>query len=143
MQKIYLDNGASTRVADEVIETMLPYFSEHYGNPSNSMHCFGEEAMHEIQNATTTILEHFNSVRHGTLIYTSGASEANNLAIKGILQKAEKPCHIITSPFEHDSVLNAILSCANQNVSYSFVQVDTDGIIDLDDLEKKYSQTHA
>src|SRR5215467_15378891 len=106
---IYLDNAASTPILDEVLREMLPYLKEHYGNPS-SLHMFGRTTTRAIQKARRSV-SFLIGCNENEVIFTSGGTEANNLAVKGIaelvrLRNPEKD-HIITSSIEHESILNS------------------------------------
>ena len=106
MNKIYLDNNSTTQIDPEVLKTMLPYFSEKYGNPSSQSHAFGWESKAAIDVAREKLANLINA-NSDEIIFTSGATEANNLAISGFL-KAEKSkdYNIITSSIEHKAVLD-------------------------------------
>ena len=144
MQKknIYLDYVATTPVDKNVLKKMLPYFSEKFGNPS-SVHTFGQEAMQAIDSARNSVAKFLNS-DISEIIFTSGATESNNLAIKGIIKKyytnfgknAPIP-HIITSSFEHHSVLNVCENLEKENLAeVSYLPVGENGIIDMGELKK-------
>ncbi len=138
MVQINLDNAATTRVDDRVMEEMLPFFSEKYGNPS-STHYLGEEAKRVVEEGRKTISNSIGA-KYDEIIFTSGGTESNNLAIKGIyfhLRKinSEKN-HIITTKVEHDCVLN---SCKfleeNFGVEITYLDVHKEGFIDLNQLK--------
>lgn len=139
---IYLDNAATTKVSEEVVKTMLPYFAEHFGNPS-SLHYSGQYAKGIIEQSKLDILDLLNA-KQGDVIFTSSASEANTLAIIGLekyLTSINKK-HIITTKVEHKSVLKAFQKMESEygfEVTYLDVgRVNTDevGTISIDDLEK-------
>lgn len=137
MQKtIYLDNAATTPVADEVIKVILPYLSEKYGNAS-SLHSFGREARDAIEKAREKIAKSINAETE-EIIFTSGGTESNNLAIKGIaFANKNKGKNIITTKIEHDCVLNSCKWLEKQGFSVSYLNVDKAGFIDIEDLKKK------
>ncbi len=103
MKRIYLDNNATTAVAPQVLEAMLPYFKEHFGNPSSG-HRFGEAAHRAIDRARQQVAALVGS-RPEETYFTGGGTEANNMAIHSALHAAPERRHIITSNVEHPSVL--------------------------------------
>ncbi len=125
--KIYLDYAATTPVRSEVISAMLPYFSNNFGNAS-SLHGFGRDAKIAVENSRATIARTINA-SPSEIIFTSGATEANNLAIKGIAKSAKKG-HVIVSAIEHDSVLEPAKALEREGFSVSIVKPNKDGIID-------------
>lgn len=133
---IYLDNAASTPVHEKVIEEMLPYFREQYGNPS-SIHKHGRLANAAIQNARKRIAALINADSNEILI-TSGGTESNNTAIQGIASQ-KKGKHIITSSIEHDAILEPCKSLEKQGYRISFLPVDKHGSINPEDLRKEIS----
>lgn len=133
---IYLDNAASTPVHEKVIEEMLPYFREQYGNPS-SIHKHGRLANVAIQNARKRIAALINADSNEILI-TSGGTESNNTAIQGIASQ-KKGKHIITSSIEHDAILEPCKSLEKQGYRISFLPVDKHGSINPEDLRREIS----
>ena len=106
MKQIYFDNSATTQVDPRVLEAMLPYLKEEFGNPS-SIHSYGQNAMAAVDEARDKIANHLNC-KAQEVVFTSGATESNNLAIKGTvnrLLKDNESIHIITTKIEHPSVL--------------------------------------
>jgi cysteine desulfurase len=133
---IYLDYQATTPVDPKVVEAMLPYFTEHFGNPSSINHHYGWEAEAAVKNARTTIAEAINA-KPEDIIFTSGATEANNLAIKGIAESYfHKGKHIITIQTEHSAVLDPCRYLESLGFEVTYLPVKSDGIVDLDILEK-------
>ncbi len=135
---IYLDNAASTPMLDEVITEMLPYFKEHYGNPS-SLHRFGRVTMRAIENARAQVSSLIGSKQH-EIIFTSGGTEANNLAIKGIAElvrktNPEKNC-IITSAIEHESILEAFSDLEKKGFEVSYLSVTREAQIETSALKR-------
>jgi cysteine desulfurase len=133
---IYLDNNATTREDKSVIESMINHLKSlnSFGNPSSS-HLFGIESRFLIDDAREQVRNSINASHSNEIIFTSGGTESNNLAIQGIIKSNLNICqHIITSPFEHPSVINCIKSLqkSNENIEISFVNVDSSGIIDLE-----------
>lgn len=133
---IYLDSHATTPVDPQVLEAMLPYFKEHFGNPSSINHLYGWEAEAGVKKARNTIAEAIKATV-SEIIFTSGATEANNLAIKGV---AEAYCnqgrHIITVETEHRAVLDPCLYLQKLGFDVTFLPVKKDGLIDLNELKK-------
>ncbi len=130
---IYLDNAATTKVADEVLKEMSPYFSEKFGNAS-SVHFLGQEARRVIEASRAKIAKSINAGKD-EIIFTSGGTESNNLAIKGIAFKAGKG-HIITSKIEHDCVLNSCAWLEKKGFEITYLDVDKEGFVNLNELEK-------
>jgi len=120
MLVVYLDHSATTKVSDEVMETFTLANESFWAN-SSSLHNFGAIAEQVVIKASRQILELVNASNH-QVIYTSGATESNNLAIKGLVKK-DKVVHIITSKIEHPSVLEVVLELANANVLVSYLDV--------------------
>ena len=137
MKQIYFDNSATTQVDPQVLEAMLPYLKEEFGNPS-SIHSYGQNAMAAVDEARDKIANHLNC-KAQEVIFTSGATESNNLAIKGTVNKLLKDnesIHIITTKIEHPSVLEVYKFLEKKDgVDVSYVDVDVDGLIKLDLLE--------
>ena len=141
-KKIYLDYAATTPVDESVLEAMLPYFNEKFGNAS-SLHLYGRDAAEAVAKARKNAAIFFNA-NEDEIIFTSGATESNNLAIKGVLRayfknrkNNEKKPHIITTVFEHSCVLRACQKLEKEgSVDVTYLPVYSDGIIKLDDLEK-------
>ncbi len=139
---IYLDYAATTPVDAEVLKAMLPYFSEKFGNAS-SLHILGREASVAVANARKSVANFFNADEN-EIIFTSGATESNNLAIKGVLRayfknrkNTEKKPHIITTVFEHSCVLKTCQKMEKEGIAeVTYLPVYADGIIKIADLEK-------
>lgn len=132
---IYLDYSATTPVADEVIDTYSRVCKEFIGNP-NSLHKLGVEAKKLIDASTKQIAD-ILGVKPSEILYTSGASEANNTAIKGIALKYQnRGKHIITTELEHSSVIAPISYLTSLGFEVDFVKLDENGLVDLEDLEK-------
>ncbi len=133
---IYLDNAASTPVHEKVIEEMIPYFREQYGNPS-SIHRHGRLANAAIQNSRKRIASLINANSNEILI-TSGGTESNNTAIYGIVSQS-KGKHIITSAIEHDAILEPCKRLEKEGCRISFLPVDKYGFVNPEDLKKEIS----
>jgi len=125
--KAYLDNAATTQVDPRVVKEMLPYFSKKYGNAS-SLHSFGIEATEALEKARIQVAKLINS-KPEEIYFTSGGTESDNLAIRGIMKKG----HLITSSIEHPAILNTVKVL---NVEKTILPVDKDGIINLTDLKR-------
>ena len=140
MKKIYLDNNATTPLHPEVLEAMLPGLRENYGNPS-SIHSFGRSARVQLDEAREKIAYLINA-HSSEIIFTSGGTEANNLALLGVAFK-DKEKKIITSKIEHPSVLNPCRQLEEQGVKVHYLDVDRLGRIDMDDLEAHITESTA
>jgi cysteine desulfurase len=137
-QKIYLDYSATTPVDAEVLKAMLPYFSKEFGNAS-SLYYMGRTAMEAITEARKKLAGYFNTSEN-EIIFTSGATESNNLAIKGVLRariaEGKKP-HIIITAFEHDCILKTCQNLEKEGmIELTKLPVYSDGIVRMDDVEK-------
>lgn len=127
---VYLDHIATTPVAQEVIEAMIPYFREYFGNPT-SLHSFGQVAKKAINNAREKLASLINANSPEEIIFTSGGIEANNLAIKGIAEAYEKRGkHIITTEIEHHSILHPLKSLERKGWEVTYLKPDKYGLID-------------
>ncbi len=133
MKVIYLDNNASTRVADEVIEAMLPYFGTLYGNPS-SMHTFGGQIHRKIENARQEVAELINAEPE-EIIFTSCGTESDNTAIMSALQSNPQKKHIITTKVEHPAVINFCKTMARKGYEVTYLPVDKSAKLNLKELE--------
>jgi len=135
VKKIYLDNAATTPTDARVLEAMLPFFSQMYGNPS-SLHAFGQEAKHAIEEARYIVAQ-FIGARQEEIIFTSGGTESNNSAIKGVAcARRDKGNHIITSKIEHHAVLETCHFLEKQGFEVTYIPVDEFGIVDPADVKK-------
>jgi cysteine desulfurase len=134
---IYMDNHATTRVDPRVVEAMLPYFTEKFGNAASRNHCFGWEAEEGVDKARATIAGLINA-KPKEIIFTSGATESDNLAIKGVVEfYKEKGDHIITCQTEHKAVLDSCRALERQGkASVTYLDVDRYGTVDPDDVRK-------
>src|SRR5918993_5357044 len=141
MQRIYLDNAATTPLDKEVFEAMLPYMTTHFGNPS-SIYSFGRETKLAVENARKSIA-HILGAKPGEIFFTSGGTESNNTAIMAAVR--DLGCtHIITSPIEHHAVLHTVEHFAHdKNISSSFVALTEDGHVDLQDLQEQLEEYTA
>ena len=131
---IYLDNHATTRVDPRVLQAMLPYFSEHFGNAASRNHMFGWEAEVAVDKGRKQIADLIGATAK-EIIFTSGATESNNLAIKGVAEMyANKGNHIITQATEHKAVLDTCKKLEKHGARVTYLAVKQDGLIDLDQL---------
>lgn len=132
--KVYLDNAATTKTASEVVEAMQPFFTENYGNAS-SIHSFGEAAKEALENAREKLAKHINA-EPDEIVFTSGGTESDNLAIKGTAYALEdKGKHIITSKFEHHAVLETCQALEKEGFEVTYLGISRDGFIDVDELK--------
>ncbi len=132
---IYADNAATTRLKPEILDEMMPYLTEEYGNPS-SIYRYAANSKKAIDNAREKIAKAFNAEAK-EIIFTSGASEADNWAIKGIAYSLRnKGNHIITTKIEHHAVLHTTEFLEKQGYDVTYLDVDEDGLINLEQLEK-------
>ncbi|MFA5158483.1 MAG: aminotransferase class V-fold PLP-dependent enzyme [Patescibacteria group bacterium] len=135
MKKIYLDNAATTPTDPSVLNAMLPYFSDKFGNAS-SVHLFGQEARGAVDNSRHAIGKFLNC-KSTEIIFTSGGSESDNLAIKGVIEASEvnKP-HVITSAFEHHAVLDTIKELESDGkIEASYIKPNREGIVEVSNIE--------
>ncbi len=143
-RRIYLDNSATTPVDPEVLEAMLPYLSGKFGNAS-SIHFYGQEARAAVDKARHKVAALLHAGPN-EIVFTSGGTESNNLAIRGSLEAlkniAEKP-HIITSAIEHSAVQNVCEDLANQGFDITYLPVYDDGIVRIQDVEAAIRENTA
>lgn len=139
--RIYFDNAATTPLAPEVLEAMLPYMSTHFGNPS-SIYSYGRETRLAVENARKTVAKILHA-KPSEVFFTSGGTESNNTAISASIR--DLGCtHIITSPIEHHAVLHTVEFYNLQTaVSLSFVKLLEDGHVDYEDLEHQLQQKNS
>jgi cysteine desulfurase len=131
---IYLDNNSTTRVDPRVLEAMLPWFTENYGNAASRHHSFGWKAESGVEAARTRIAELIGADSR-EIIFTSGATESNNLALKGVAgMKSCKGDHIVTVQTEHKAVLDVAKRLQSDGFQVTLLSVDRFGLIDLDQL---------
>jgi cysteine desulfurase len=132
-EQIYLDHNATTPVDPRVVEAMRPFYREDFGNAS-SLHRFGQNARSAINDARSQVARILNAAQE-SIIFTSGGSESDNHAIKGVaLSLEEKGRHIITSKVEHPAVLETCAYLSRSGFSVTYLSVDKYGVVDLDEL---------
>lgn len=135
-QPIYLDNCATTPCDAEVVEAMLPYFTQKFGNASSNTHSFGWVAKEAVDMAREQVAALINA-EPGEIVFTSGATEADNLALKGVFEMySGKGNHIITCATEHKAILDTCKHIEYLGGEVTYLPVDNDGLIDLNSLEQ-------
>lgn len=139
MKKVYLDYGAATPTHPQVMEAMIPYLGEFFGNPQ-SLHDWGQEAREAVEEARGKVASLIGA-QPEEIIFTSSGSEANNLALKGVAWAQErKGQHIVTSQIEHHSVLHSLKSLERQGFTYASVPVDRYGLVDPASVEEAITE---
>lgn len=135
MQRVYLDNAATTRVHPDVLQAMLPYFTEYYGNPS-SPHTFAQEAAAGISRARSQVAKALNAASPDEIIFTGGGSESDNMVLRGVAAAyASKGRHIITSAVEHHAVLHTLEAMEREGlVEVTYLPVDEYGRVAVEDV---------
>src|SRR5262245_47746546 len=132
---IYLDNNATTRTDPRVVQAMLPYFTEHFGNAASRNHPFGWEAEEAVETARKQVADLIGA-NAKEIVFTSGATESNNLAIKGVAEMyREKGNHIITSVSQHKAVIDTCKRLEKEGYRVTYLPVQKDGLVSLDDLK--------
>lgn len=136
MQKVYLDNAATTKVRNEVVEAMLPYFTEYFGNPS-SLHLFAREAGKGLDTARAQVAKALNA-KPEEIIFTGGGSESDNMVLRGIPEAYKKKGkHVITSAVEHHAVLHTLEAMEKEGrVEVTYLPVDEYGMVTAEQVEK-------
>lgn len=134
MDRIYLDHAATTPCEPDVLKAMLPYFGENFGNPS-SIHSFGQDARHAVEEAREKVAALINA-RVEEIVFTSGGTEADNFAIKGVAwANVNKGNHIITSKIEHHAVIEPCKFLEKHGFSVTYLPVDKYGCVDPADVQ--------
>lgn len=137
MKQIYMDHHATTPLDKDVLEAMLPYFSEEFGNPSSNTHDYGHHARRAVDTARMHVAKLIGAKNPDEIVFTSGATEADNLALKGLAashrDKAKR--NIVTIAIEHKAILDAAQRLSKEGVEIRFANIDAQGFIDLDHLK--------
>ena len=141
MKTVYVDNNATTRVAPEVLEVMLPFFSDYYGNPS-SMHFFGGQVQKKVDEARERVAE-FLGAETSEIVFTSCGTESDNAAILGTLDSYPEKRHIITTRVEHPAVGNVSTYLGRKGYRITELSVDREGRLDLDELRESLTDGTA
>ncbi|MBP7654436.1 cysteine desulfurase NifS [Candidatus Dependentiae bacterium] len=141
-KNIYFDNNATTKVAPEVLQEILPYFSEYYGNPS-SAHSFGGNVAKKLKTAKEKIAGLLGADSEDEIIITSCGTESDNTAINSVLLSYPEKKHIVTTKVEHPAVLNYCKYLMQRGYKITFLNVDEKGRLNLDELEKSINQDTA
>jgi cysteine desulfurase len=132
---LYLDHHATTPVDPRVLEAMLPFFGERWGNASSKDHRFGNDAQNAVEEARRAIANELGA-RPKEIVFTSGATESNNLAITGLLGgRALSECHVVTTCVEHPAVLDPLTQLEKRGLTVTRLPVDEFGLVDASELE--------
>ncbi|MBN1481674.1 cysteine desulfurase [candidate division KSB1 bacterium] len=139
MKQIYLDHHATTPLDKEVLDAMIPTFMQDFGNPSSNTHEYGHRARYLVDNARKQVAQLIGAKNPDDIIFTSGATESNNLSIKGCAQAKMTQSHknIVTIAIEHKAVLDPLKRLRKEGVNTRFAKLDSYGVVDLDDLASK------
>jgi cysteine desulfurase len=141
VKTVYVDNNATTKVAPEVLEVMVPFFSEYYGNPS-SMHFFGGQVQKKVDEARGKVAE-FLGAEPSEIVFTSCGTESDNAAILGTLDSYPEKRHIITTRVEHPAVGNVSTYLGRKGYRVTELSVDREGRLDLDELRESITDETA
>ncbi len=139
---IYFDNNATTKIDELVLEEMMPYFCEHYGNPS-SMHTFGGSVGQKLKEARARVANIIGAKDPGEITFTSCGTEGSNMALRGVLNANSGKKHIITTKVEHPCVLNTAKFLEKKGHRVTYLNVNSDGEIDLDEFEESLTDETA
>jgi len=134
----YFDNAATTMVKPEVLEEMMPFFTNEYGNPS-SLYCVGRTAKRAIDNARQKVANLINCDKN-EIYFTSCGSESDNTALKGVANLYDEGKHIITTKIEHHAILESCKTLEKQGHEVTYLNVDKDGLVDLDELKNAITE---
>jgi len=134
-KRIYMDHAATTRVDPTVVDAMLPYFTQHFGNAS-SLHAFGREAYNAMETARSKVAKLIGAEKD-EVIFTAGGTESDNMAVKGIaFRNRSKGKHIITTKIEHPAIMETCSYIETVGFRVTYLPVDSSGLTDLSELEK-------
>ena len=144
MREVYADNSATTRLSPVVLEKMMPYLTEQYGNPS-SIYRLGGKAKEAVEGARENIAKNLGAAKPNEIYFTSGGSESDNWAIRGVAHtmKAKGKNHIITSKFEHHAVLHTCEALEKEGFEVTYLDVYENGIVRPEDVESAIKDTTA
>ena len=144
MRQIYADNAATTKLSPVVLEKMMPYLTEVYGNPS-SLYGIGQEAKKAVEDARANIAKNLGAKHPSEIYFTSGGSESDNWALKGICHrlKARGKNHIITSKFEHHAILHTCKALEKEGFEVTYLDVYENGIVRPEDVENAIREDTA
>ncbi len=142
MKQVYVDNNATTRIAPEVLESMLPFLTEKYGNPS-SMHAFGGRIYKDIEKAREQVAGLLGAEDPKEIIFTSCGTESDNTAIMSVLMSSPDKKHVITTKVEHAAVLNLCKYLESRGYKVTYLGVDSEGMLDLEELKNSISRDTA
>jgi len=138
---IYLDYNATTPVDSRVMERMLPYFTEHYGNPSSQAHMYGWMAHAAVEKARSEVAECIDALRPSEVVFTSGATEGINTVIKGLAEAySHRGRHIVTVKTEHSAVIHACQYLEKRGWLVTYLPVNSNGIVCLDNLKNSLTE---
>ncbi len=142
MKIVYLDNAATTKMSDKVINEMTKSFSENYGNPS-SVHALGQRAKSAVEKARHIVSQNLE-VETTEIVFTSGGAEGNNLAIRGFLKANEdKGKHIVTSKIEHSTILKDFEQLEKEGYEVSYIGTDENGVVNIEELKQELREDTA
>lgn len=142
METIYLDNNASTKIDERVFAAMRPYLTNHFAHPS-SPHLLGTKVREKIEQARDSVAVLLGTSHPDEIVFTSGGTESINTAIKGVLAASPTRNHIVTTKVEHISVLNVCLYEANHRRQVTYLPVDRQGVLNLEDLRRSLTDYTA
>src|SRR5580698_10301955 len=128
MRRIYMDANATTPLLPEVFEAMRPFWMEHFGNAS-SIHQQGQQARGAVEQSRSAVARFLHCL-NSEIVFTSGGTESDNLALFGVLSNQTEPAHLITTTIEHHAVLHAAESLAKNNVEVTFLECTPQGVIE-------------
>ncbi|MCX9010644.1 MAG: cysteine desulfurase family protein [Candidatus Methanoperedens sp.] len=140
MRQVYMDYGSASPVDPRVLEAMMPYFDKDIGNPS-SLHSAGRRAKRELEAARSKVAALVGAPNPKSIIFTSGATESNNLALRGAAMRyKDKGNHIITSSIEHMSVMNTLKDLQRSGFEVTYIPVDKDGLVDAERVKSAITE---
>lgn len=144
MRNVYADNSATTKIAPEILEKMMPYLTEIYGNPS-SLYSVGSKAKQALEEARENIAKNLGAKSASEIFFTSGGSESDNWAVKGVAHalRAKGKKHIVTSKFEHHAILHTCASLEKEGFEVTYLDVYENGLVRAQDVEKAIREDTA